>query len=159
MGLSSPSPYNYSLCHGIYQFETSQNTTYVVNFVFRNGYFPENEFLEDNVYLISFHTSSRSRKFDQRIELTLVNIITEFFSRNPESGLIFLCDISNNLQRPRKITFNKWFKKHNTWFEKHDFKIPGGDHEYLASLIVHQENPYKRIMLKECNKFVSEVSK
>lgn len=152
-------PYSFFLnSDGTYQFETSNNCIYFANFRHRNNYFVDEPLLEEFIYLFDFDTASTS-KHDPRIEITLVKLINTFFEKNENCALIFTCDISEELHRPRKIVFNKWFKKHNEIFEKYDYEIPGGDFQYYASLIVHPNNPYKSLMLEESEKLVAAITK
>jgi len=70
-------------------------------------------------------------------------VILEFFQRNPEIGLLFICENSDGYGRHRKITFNKWYKEANAPIEKFDCREAYTKEGFYTSILVLSDNPMK----------------
>jgi Family of unknown function (DUF6169) len=139
-------PYNFIQLDKKYTFRTDNSIVYNVEFTDGSFYFhnlPSHiPIFELNIRVLN-PIDSIGQPFDKRIEVTIVEILSTFFSDNKNS-LIYVCDTIDNRQQGRFRKFDIWFKRNNnTLLEKFDVDFTTQDMQILASLIVHHENPEK----------------
>ena len=85
---------------------------------------------------------------DERIELTIIAILSQFFKENSNS-LIYVCDNLDKKHHARHRKFSQWFsKQEGDFLEKFDTSILVEDVEILASLILHKANPFRAELVK-----------
>ncbi len=85
---------------------------------------------------------------DDRIEITIVSILTRFFEDNTNS-LIYVCDNLDKKQHARHRKFSRWFNNHTiAQLQKYDTYFVVEEIEILASLILHEENPFKNELIE-----------
>ncbi|PWV47469.1 DUF6169 family protein [Chitinophaga sp. S165] len=85
----------------------------------------------------------RNRIYDEKIKNTIQYVVLEFFQKNPDTGLIFVCNNADRYGRHRYITFSKWFKEVDAPIEKFDcgeIHTKGG---FYTSFLVRPDNPLK----------------
>ncbi len=149
-GLNQQTAYKYTeVGKNQFEFYTFQHLHYSVYFLSATEeYFSHIPNIPDNIFLFGFELLTKTEKrniFDPLIEITVINILKWFFT-SQSAAIIYLCNVSDKKQRHRKITFNKWFKKHNSelHFEKIDHEIIVDiENQYYISLIVQYNNPDK----------------
>ena len=98
-------------------------------------------------------------KSDERIGLTIVEIIKNFFLGR-ENVAVYVCDSADTRHLARKRKFDFWFWKYNdgTIIKEDDIAVVE-DVQILNSLIIHKNNPsLSEIILafKELNEKVNE---
>ena len=92
---------------------------------------------------------SIGQPYDKRMELTIIAILSTFFSNNKNS-LIYVCDNLDNRQQGRYRKFDSWFKRsENLLLEKYDVNFTTQEMQILASLIIHVENPHKELLVNQ----------
>ncbi|MFN3851501.1 MAG: DUF6169 family protein [Spirosomataceae bacterium] len=137
--------YPYFKNNNSYHFLTEEHLTYEVYFIDGEIYLPGYSFSK-YLKVFGFHLSpptSINPVFDKRIELTIVNIISEFF-RDNRNIIIFTCDQSDKRERYRNKLFDIWFKRHsNKLFVKIDR--------------VYEENLYLSLITAINNPFIEEI--
>ena len=104
-----------------YNFTTDSGLTYCLYFT--SYYLKDNNGEDIRVMSFGFYHEPHkinNRKYDGKIKNTILHVVLEFFQRNPEIGLLFICDNGDGYGRHRKITFNKWYKEANAPVEKFD---------------------------------------
>lgn len=105
-----------------YQFTTSKGDYYIAYFTEFTLQNSRNE--EMVIPCFGFEkrssTTSKRERYDARVKATILYIVREFFQRNPDKGVLYLCMNSDEKARNRHITFNKWFLELGTDYEKHD---------------------------------------
>jgi Family of unknown function (DUF6169) len=149
--MNIPQPYNVTYRANKYFFETDNSVAYSVEFTDGVHYFlnlpahiPVFEF---NIKVLSA-VDTFGKPYDKRVEATIVEILSTFFSQNKNS-LIYICDNLDNRQRARRRKFDGWFKKSNsTVVEKYDIDFTVYDMQILASFMVHTQNPDKALLIK-----------
>ncbi len=143
-------PYSFTNHNNKYVFRTDNSVAYSVEFTDAIHYFlnlpPYIPVFELNVKVLNA-VDSIGQPYDKRIEVTIVEILTTFFSDNKNS-LIYVCDNLDNRQQVRYRKFDRWFKKNKTTLiEKYDIDFTFQEIQILASLIVHAKNPEKDLLI------------
>ena len=130
-----------------YAFTTNNLIDYEVEFVKNSLDFDESLL----VFEVTIATIESQNKIlpplDLRVELTIVEIIREFFSDNNKS-VVFACDNRDNRHHSRKRKFDALYNKFKTKdIEKYDSEIKLDNSELLTTLLIHQNNPFKKIII------------
>lgn len=149
--MSTPQPYSVIYRSNKYFFETDNSVVYSIEFTDGVHYFlnlpPHIPVFEFNLKVINA-VDSIGQPYDERVESTIVDILSRFFSQNKNS-LIYICDNLDNRQRVRRRKFDGWFNKTKTSVvEKYDVDFSIHDMEILASFMVHTQNPDKALLIK-----------
>jgi hypothetical protein len=149
--MSTLLPYSFTYQDNKYIFRTVNSVAYSVEFTDGVHYFinlpPHIPVFEFNIKVVNV-VDSIGQPYDERIEITIVAILSTFFNNNRNS-LIYVCDNLDNRQEGRFRKFDIWFKKSKTPFiEKYDIDFTVQDIQILASLIVHAQNPDKDLLVR-----------
>ena len=123
--------YNYfkdeGVMHPLFIFTTDNADIYKVEFV-PHDY---GSVITKKLYTLSFFPVTRSfLKYDSKISPTIVNIISQFLSQDPENVLWYMCSPEDYNPRSRHIVFNKWYKQFsetNTDYSRYDDAITNYD--------------------------------
>ena len=60
-----------------------------------------------------FYPVGDSKRFkDQRIEDTIIFALDDFFQKNLDCIILYVCDSLDNRARERNVLFNRWYKKY-----------------------------------------------
>ncbi len=146
MSLEKPYEYHH-LGKMVCEFTTDNSVNYTVEFVQNISNFDALLLVFEIV--ISFDASKTilNPPLDKRVEITLIEILQDFFSNNNYS-VVYVCDISDNRHHSRNRKFNSWYNKYKTpEIEKHDSDFVFKRKEILTSLLIHQNNPFKKIII------------
>ena len=143
-------PYKFIQRGNKYIFQTDNLVAYNVEFTDGSYYFfnlpvhiPVFEFSVNVLNAVNTFI----QPYDERIEVTIVHILSAFFEDNKNS-LIYVCDNLDNRQQARFRKFHSWFKKNKTdSLEKYDVIFNALEMQILASLIVHAQNPDKDLLV------------
>lgn len=138
--------YNWSETQTGYEFLTIQGLNYLVYFT---DFYLE-EISGEELKTLSLGITCKqgddfmlSRK-DGMIKYTIIKIIEDYFVKNPDEAVLYVCLTDGN-QRGRRITFGRWFHElENASFEKHDCDSSYTLHGFYASIIVKTENQAKQ---------------
>jgi hypothetical protein len=144
-------PYSFDKRENKYIFHTDNSIAYSVDFTDGSYYFfglpPHITVFEFSVNILHA-VDTFIYPYDERIEATIVHILSTFFEDNRNS-LIYVCDNLGNRQHACFRKFHTWFKRNKTdKIEKHDIIFNALEFEILASLIVHTQNPDKDLLVK-----------
>jgi hypothetical protein len=141
-------PYNFTYSDGKFSFITDNSVIYNLEFTDGSYYFFE---LPDDVPVFELNIkalNALTQPFDKRVELTIVEVLSTFFSNNRNS-LIYVCSNLDNRQQARFRKFNSWFNKNATFsIEKYDINFTMQNIIILASLIVHAQNERKNELIQ-----------
>ena len=108
-----------------YQFTTSTGDLYIAYFT---EFVLQNSTGED-ILIPSFgfekrsSISSEKERYDAKVKATILFIIRDFFGKNPEAGVLYLCLNNDEKARNRHITFSKWFRELGSGYEKFDAPV------------------------------------
>ena len=132
-----------------YQFTTESGDKFTVWFT---DFFLRNEEGKDiQIYSFGFDRLRNSldspNKFDAKVKATILNIITEFFRKNPHNAVLYICMPADGKARNRHITFSRWFNELGNNFTKCDSPIRYAEHDFYSSLIVLNNNPQKNVFI------------
>ena len=143
-------PYSFTNRDNKYIFHTDNSVAYSVEFTDGSQYFFG---LPDHITVFEFSVNVINavdiliHPYDERIEVTIVHILSSFFEDNKNS-LIYVCDNLGNRQQARFRKFNSWFKRNKMDnLEKYDVVFNALEMQILASLIVHSQNPDKDFLV------------
>lgn len=126
-----------------YQFRSDFGLIYILYF---SNYYLLDENGDDAV-VSSFgfyHIPKDAKVNDPRIKATIIRFITDYFEKNPESGVLYICDPKDNLARHRRIIFGSWHKEVSKYIEKFDCKAHHARLGYYTSILVRIDNPQKQ---------------
>ena len=123
----------------LFTFITKHGLNYYVAFKkmeFENNYF-------QNLYSIDFWEVDNTKFIkDTTIEVTIIEIIFEFFSLYPNALLHYICDNMDSKQSFRSKLFDNWYNKSiNDDFSKLDinYEIPNESESYKLEFIFKSE--------------------
>lgn len=152
-------PYSYSFDRTLnaYTFNIKDGTKYQIVF-YETGetYFSDYPNIKKLLYEISFSPDTRYRGQDNRISITIVDIVQTVL----RSGkiIMFVCDSADGKHKGRHKLFGTWFEKYGDGFEKYDNEILTDECNYYFSLIVDVNHPNKSIILKALEQANDEYS-
>lgn len=84
-------------------------------------------------------------RHDKLVMLTILKIVEEFFHRNGEGALLYICMTQDGLARHRHIAFTRWFNH----FENKDVyeRIQAGEkyakEGFYSTMVIRQDHPEK----------------
>ncbi len=143
-------PYNFTQRGNRYFFTTDNSVAYSLDFTDGAYYFFD---LPVHIPVFEFSINVLNaadiliHPFDERIEATIVHILSAFFENNKNS-LLYVCDNLHNRQQARFRKFHSWFKRNKTDnIEKYDVVFNALEMQILASLMVHTQNPHKDLLV------------
>jgi hypothetical protein len=143
-------PYSFTQRGNRYFFETDNLVAYSLDFTDGTHYFFD---LPVHIPVFEFSISILNaadlllNPYDERIEATIVHILSAFFEDNKNS-LLYVCDNLGNRQQARFRKFHSWFKRNKTDnIEKYDVVFDALEMQILASLMVHTQNPDKELLV------------
>ena len=151
MKLNSPLPYKVEKKDDRYYFITISGVIYT-------AYFIEINFISGvNLYSFSFETDGERPRYDERISITIINILHKFFQNN-SNALIFVCE-TDGQERCRMRLFDSWFMKHSEKEElvKIDTEESFPDYSLIASIIMHKENPQVEAIPALLNEYIDTM--
>ena len=130
-------PYGVRIEDGKFRFHTDHDIAYVVEFE------PEPVFEEVLAYWFGIaNRSGKSSPNDPKVRATMICIIEEFFSKNPDI-LLYMCDSADDQQAMRNRLFIRWFngyEQQQKYYIKTALVVDDGIETYVA-MIVQKSNP------------------
>lgn len=136
-------PYEVTSTKEGYEFTTEKNIVYKL--YFSNYYLTDEQ--GDEVKVLSFGFYNVPETFstkDPRIKVTIIGFIRDFFDKNPDVGMLYLCDTKGGLARHRRIIFGSWHREIENEIEKHDCLEHHAKQGYYSSMLVRSDNPLKK---------------
>lgn len=135
----------------IYIFSTNHNVEYRLTFTdsdyLLNGTVGEG--VISNIFSLSIeNTNNLFAPNDDYVKETIICIL-EFFFRNIENSIIYLCDTSDNRELARFRKFNYWFdnKEFSDAFEKLSSIIEIDEEtSHYTTMIYHKQNPFSETL-------------
>ena len=137
-------PYKITLTEGgYYSFITKHAIEYRCYFQVSNG--ARNLFglnLKSELFSFNFGPKEPLKNIpvDNRIQMTISKMLNDFFLKNPEAILNYICDNSDERAYKRHNHFMKWFEKNNVQSNKVLIKGTIPDVFYLG-VIMMSEHP------------------
>ena len=128
-----------------YQFTTDSGDKYTAYFT---EFFLQNEQGED-IEVTSFGferlkaTQDGPPRFDAKIKATIQYLLLEFFKKNADNAILYICFPGDGMARNRKITFASWFNDLSNDFIKRDSYTKHAECNFYSSIIVSKNNPQK----------------
>ncbi|MRG48959.1 hypothetical protein GFS24_27865 [Chitinophaga sp. SYP-B3965] len=136
-------PYDLTKTEDGYQFTSDFGLTY---FLYFSKYYLIDENGDDLIVTSFgfFHDPEKVRVNDQRIKATIISFIIDYFEKNPELGILYLCDPRDDLARHRRIIFGSWHREMDQGIEKFDCNKYHAKLGYYSSLLIKADNPQKQ---------------
>lgn len=132
-----------------YQFITDAGNTYL-------AYFTE-FFLQgkdgSEVPTISFGFTCKltdesvAQPYDVKIRETILYIVREFFSKQPDEAMLYLCLTGDGRARQRHVTFKRWHGNLIEELEKHDAPQAINEAGFYGSILIKPSNPNKKLFI------------
>lgn len=110
-----------------------------------------------NTYSFSIEPEdNRAHPIDQRISLTIVEILKRFFSVNT-NAMIMVCDSTDGKEYKRRKLFDRWFEHFSdNSILKYDASAPLEEYQLFISLYMRKDNPNKETLLRAFSKLMEE---
>ena len=88
------------------------------------------------------NTNQKASPSDQKVKMTIISIVEEFF-RNNADILLYICETGDNKQAMRNLLFIRWF---NEYSFQQDYilrtsMVKDGEQENFAAIIVQRRHP------------------
>ena len=94
-----------------------------------------------------------SKKYDCRIQNSILYIIKNFFSEN-ENAIISIYDIEDGKQANRKRLFDGWYNRYNTYLVKEEREIEIDDRKTVTTLLYCSTNKHQSELIAGFNKII-----
>ncbi|MBK9934778.1 MAG: hypothetical protein IPP61_02450 [Cytophagaceae bacterium] len=148
-----------------YAFVTENEIYYEAKFKPSNYLFSNLKDVEINVFefVIDIAIPSKNGKFpsDSKIPETISLLIRDFFKKNSNKAILYICDSSDSKQSARKRKFDNWVQlfKGNEFFKVDAEIIDNAKNKIYSSLIIKADNPHFNAIIKYFGSLSSENSK
>ena len=133
------SRYNWTETSEGYEFSTSNKLDYLVYFT---DFFLQSPVTSEDVGVYSLGITCKQgdsfkvKRKDSLIKNTIIAIIQNFFLKNPEDAVLYICMTDGNA-RQRSITFGRWFLElGDSQYEKYDCPEKCKKEGFYCSIIV-----------------------
>lgn len=137
-------PYNFFIEGEEYCFITDEGIRYHAYFIEPGTFFERYPIIHPHILEFGFYATQKPRRKDLRVRSTIVALLKEFFLKNPDALLYFLCDRVDAKQLARHRKFESWFLASGTnGLEKHDFQTTVEGITFYFSLIFLSSNSLK----------------
>lgn len=156
----------YNLTHtaqGLYSFTTDSGIVYTAFFIAC----PLKD-KDDNKHIAYSFGFERKGKFDSekfnqpydvKIKNTIIYIIEEFFKKNGEKALLYLCYPEDKYARHRSIIFSRWHKEELSGKIEHFKKNVTYNAEALyGGVLVLKENPFIHLLLDAIDGYINDIT-
>lgn len=159
--MSSPYKFHTAKKDGFYSFESKNGINYKCFFTQKSD--DINDFLglrlKSPVFYFSFNRSEKDTPvvYDRRIGLTIAEILTQFFNKNPHAIIAYICDDSDYKAIKRQNHFEKWFTAHNNSPRKTLMKAEIRDVIYAGAIML-MEHPEKNKVKKFFSKEIKNLN-
>ena len=82
---------------------------------------------------------------DEKIGMTVANIMADFFAQNNHNVVIYICETKDNRQEARMRKFDAWFHRyHDKSFVKFDeVLVDTKQNRFPISILLKNTNPYR----------------
>jgi hypothetical protein len=133
-----------------YKFVNNSGDEYYAYFTPFTLKYSENETIET----VSFgfeckrHDSSKRQVYDEYTKLTIVHVINEYFNKNGDNALLYICLNIDGKARHRNITFNKWFRELGQEYERYKSKTETEQLNFFSSILIKKDNQQKEKFTK-----------
>ena len=128
-----------------YRFTTDHEVEFKIVFARDRSWFPYNPEYKD-VFTFDVAATPPSKHQDNRIRVTIVEILSKRIYDNPNTIVTYHCDNEDGKGKLRDRKFDSWYQLvDQTIIHKYDRQVIYRDELFYSSLILHQDNPlYKR---------------
>ena len=122
-----------------YSFVTDYGIEYLIVLVSDRDLLPDELFAPD---LFSFSILTLNEKVpvgDPRVEVTVIEVLNRIYAANPQTIINYVCSLEDNQERPRRILFRRWFRRHGTGYTRLEFT--DAENRIYAAAIFRAEHP------------------
>ena len=158
------SPYNYIPYETGYSFTTDSGKQYIISFLTCSEYlFGTDIYGLVRLVDFSFFVQKKSNlgvSYDPRIAPTIIDILDQLFDVNPEYAVIVTYDSTDGRHLVRKRKFDSWYRRYipSHSIEKYDAYSGSDRLQYIHSLFIRTDNPYRYKILTELNEFIQVLN-
>lgn len=148
---------------GLYSFTTDAGIAYTAFFI--ECPLQDKDGNEHIAYSFGFDRSGKfdlkkfSQSYDVKIKNTIVYIIEEFFKKNGEKALLYLCYPEDEYARHRSIIFAKWHKENLSDKIEHIKKYTTYNKETLyGGMLILKENPFIQLLIDAIDSYINDIA-
>lgn len=148
---------------GLYSFTTDTGISYTAFFIACP--IKDKEANEHIAYSFGFDREGKfelakfSHAYDVKVKNTIVYIIKEFFDKNGDKALLYLCYPEDEYARHRSIIFSKWHKEELLDQITHIKKNTTFNDEILyGGILVTKENPLLDLLLDAIDGYINDIT-
>lgn len=155
--LSSLRPYKLTKREGDgfsgYEFTTDSGVVYKAYFLDMASYAPHFE----SVYTFNFETDTPAAGYDGRVADTICTLLCQLFTDN-RNAVVFICDNTDERERGRNRLFQQWYHYlGEISIDKIDRHCTTTDYDIYSSLLIHQENPKRALIVESFEALVANA--
>lgn len=133
-----------------YEFTTDSGVVYKAYFLDMSTYAPHFE----SVYTFNFESDSPTSGYDSRVADTICTILERLFADN-KNAVIVIYDSTDDRERGRNRLFQQWYRcLGEISIEKIDRHCATPDYDIYSSLLIHQENPKRMLIIESFERLV-----
>lgn len=121
-----------------YSFTTKHGIKYHAYFIDISSYHPH----FDEVYTFNIEPESNEpHHIDNRIAVTVIDILTRFFSEK-QRAMLMVCDNLDGKEQKRELLFSRWFSKYNDGtLLKFNASVDTEDYTLFVSIFLRKDHP------------------
>jgi hypothetical protein len=124
-----------------YGFTTDYGIEYLIALTSDQELLPDEPFAP---YLYSFSIivlTKRTLVGDPRVEATVIDGLNRIFATNKQTIISYVCSLEDDLERPRRILFGRWFRQHGAGYMRLEFSDL--ENRIYAAAIFQEGHPYQ----------------
>ncbi len=83
--------------------------------------------------------------YDEKVKNTIIYVLSDYFNRNENACLSYICDTKGGYARHRNIVFRRWLRETGYGhIERVDCRKEYNRAGLYASILIRRENPLKK---------------
>jgi hypothetical protein len=125
----------------------------------------DNDGNDHSIYSFGFDRSGKfmstryANRFDERIKVTIIYIIREFFRVNGDNVLLYFCYPDDEFARHRSIAFRKWYNEELSDDIDHFKKDSAYKDEMLyGGMLILKKNPFHKLLNDAIDVYIAEMN-
>ena len=152
-------PYNFFLEGDEYCFVTNEGISYNAYFIEPGTFYEQYPIIHPHVLEFGFYAKQKPKRTDTRVGDTIICMLQDFFHKNPDGILYFLCDSVDAKQLARHRKFEAWFLSTETkGLVKHNFQTTVEGLTFYFSLVFKSSNAHQQYIEHVLENLKSDVS-
>ena len=151
-------PYELTITQSGYQFTTDSGLIYELYYSKYYLLGKEGEEIVVNSFSF-FNNKGIIKSKDPRVKSTIVSHLIDFFNKNAENSIVYVCSQEGDLARHRRIIFGHWHKEMADIVEKHNCGEEWSKLGFYSSLLIRRDHVRKQEIIDAFYRHLDEFYK